>query len=78
MAAATVSATTTAMGSPTNRTRSVASIGRTMAASNAGFGDGYGASSTSAAVTTSTTPGALRAALTSRPAMSAWATVEVT
>ncbi len=70
---------TTAMGSPTNRTRSDASHGRVIARLTNGKGGGIGTSSArSSAVTTATTPGASRAAEVSTDSNRPWATVDRT
>jgi hypothetical protein len=70
---------TTAIGSPTNRTRSDASQGRVIAELMNGKGGGMGTRSvTSCAVTTATTPGASSAADVSTDSSRPWATVDRT
>ncbi len=72
------SLSTTATGSPTNRTRPVARRGRSIAWLSMGTGGPSGATSMSAPVTTAATPGMRRASSTSTPSSTPWATVDRT
>jgi hypothetical protein len=77
-ASAAVSATMATTGSPTKRTTPSASSDRPMAAGYDGLTGGTRPRSTSAATTTSTTPGMARAADTSTESIRACATGETT
>ncbi len=67
-----------AMGSPTKRTMSRASSGRFIDALNIGMAGPRSSRPRSAAVTTASTPGIVKASLASTSVMRAWAMVERT
>lgn len=78
MAWIAVSATTTATGSPTKRTRPVASRVRVISWLNIGISGGAGSKPKSSAVEIATTPGISDAALVSIDRISPCATIERT